>query len=115
MKTVKVRPLRAIAGWPQTEWIDISKRDWDSTPVTLETTFKYWEVLHQIMEAEPLFEPYRMNHGELAALGIEKGKPFAPRRATERDPRRGGEPGQRADARAVLRRPPPGAHHMAGS
>ena len=78
MKTVKVRPLRPVVGWPQTEWIDISKRDWDSTPVTLETSLKYWEVLHQIIEAEPPFEPYRMNYGELAALGIEKGKPFAP-------------------------------------
>lgn len=78
MKTVKVRPLRPVAGWPQTEWIDISKRDWDSTPVTLETSLRYWEVLHQVIEAEPPFESYRMNYGELAALGIEKGKPFEP-------------------------------------
>jgi hypothetical protein len=67
MKTGKVRPLRPVGGWPQTEWIDISKRGWDSTPVTLETSLKYWEVLHQIIEAEPLFEPYRMNYASRRA------------------------------------------------
>jgi hypothetical protein len=38
----------------------------------------YWKFLHEIIDAEPPFEAYRMNYGGLAALGIEKGKPFAP-------------------------------------
>jgi hypothetical protein len=34
--------------------------------------------LHQVVDREPPFEGYRLAYGELAALGIVKGQPFAP-------------------------------------
>lgn len=78
IKSAKVYPLQAAANPAAIEWIDISDRSLDMTPLSYETTLKYWQVLHKIIDAEPPFEPYRMNYGELATLGIEKGKPFAP-------------------------------------
>ena len=59
-------------------WIEIGSRPEDFTPVPYETTIDYWKHLHTVIEAEPPYEAYRMYYGELAALGIEKGKPFAP-------------------------------------
>jgi len=44
----------------------------------VETSLKYRELLHQTIDSEPPFEAYRMNYGQLATLGIEKGNPFAP-------------------------------------
>jgi hypothetical protein len=78
MKTVKIHPLSPVEGWNTLEWTDISDRELDMTPVSYETGIGYWENLYKIINAEPAFEPYRMNYGELAALGIAKGKPFAP-------------------------------------
>ena len=43
-------------------------------------------------------------YGELAALGIEKGKPFEPDARMKGDSRAGREERQRADASRVVRR-----------
>jgi hypothetical protein len=43
-----------------------------------ETNLVFWEVLAQTVDSEPAYEGYRTNYGELAALGIEKGRPFGP-------------------------------------
>jgi hypothetical protein len=43
-----------------------------------EDNFKFWDVLHDTIDAEPAFEGYHNEYGELAALGIEKGRPFKP-------------------------------------
>src|SRR4029077_11792276 len=39
---------------------------------------QFWHVLHEVINTEPVYEAYRHAYGELAVLGIAKGKPFAP-------------------------------------
>jgi hypothetical protein len=60
------------------KWIAIGDRREEFTPDPWEDNIGYWKRLHQTIDTEPPYEPYRMNYGELAALGIEKGKPFKP-------------------------------------
>nr|WP_254707616.1 DUF1254 domain-containing protein [Rhodococcus pyridinivorans] len=79
MKSVKVYPLEPVAGWNQPTWIDLSRQaDLDFTPVRWEDNLQYWQVLHDVVDAEPAYGAYRTQYGELAALGIAKGAPFAP-------------------------------------
>ncbi|MDI9238644.1 DUF1214 domain-containing protein [Lysobacter sp. LF1] len=58
--------------------MDITEREQDGTPTQYEDKFHYWEVLKEVIDAEPPFEGYHVPYGELAALGIEKDKPFKP-------------------------------------
>ena len=78
MKTVKVHPLKPPAGWTQPKWISLSELKVDFTPLRWENNLKYWEALHDVIHKEPAYEPYRIYYGELASLGITKGKPFKP-------------------------------------
>ena len=39
---------------------------------------RYWEMLHDLIDTEPPYDGYRNEYGNLAALGIAKGQPFAP-------------------------------------
>jgi hypothetical protein len=78
LKTVKIYPLNELADWKEPTWIDIADKFEDFTPVRCERGLDYWEELHELIDAEPSFEGYRMIYGQLASLGIEKGKPFAP-------------------------------------
>jgi heat shock protein HslJ len=78
VKTTKIHPLHSVEGWSEVQWTDVSDHAADMTALSFESSFGYWEFLHNIIDSEPPFEPYRMNYGALAALGIEKGKPFAP-------------------------------------
>ena len=80
LKTIKVYPLNKTAGWAEPQWLDITGRPQDTTPVDWEDNFQFWEVLHRTIDAEPAFAGYRNEYGDLAALGIEKGKPFKPDR-----------------------------------
>jgi hypothetical protein len=59
-------------------WIEIGSRYQQFTAFDWERTLAFWNELHEIVELEPVYEPYRMNYGQLAALGIEKGKTFSP-------------------------------------
>jgi hypothetical protein len=91
--TVKAHPLKPPANWSDPKWVNITDLPQDTTPVKFETTVKYWQVLHEVVSREPAFAGYRANYGELAALGIVKGKAFAPdartRRILEEAARRG--------------------------
>jgi hypothetical protein len=78
MKTIKIHPLNPTPAWKGIQWIDIGNTKADLTPTSFERTIGFWELLHRIVDEEPPYEPYRMNYGQLATLGIEKGKPFAP-------------------------------------
>jgi hypothetical protein len=78
LKTAKIRPLNPPPGWKGVEWIDQGAKPQDFTPVRWERGLDYWKILHDIVDEEPAFEAYRMNYGQLASLGIVKGKPFAP-------------------------------------
>jgi hypothetical protein len=77
LKAVEVHPLAPVAPSPL-EWVDVSDRELDMTPSGSEKGLKYWQALHDLVDGEPPYEAYRMYYGELAELGIEKGKPFAP-------------------------------------
>ncbi len=44
----------------------------------IEDNIECWQKLHQTIEEEPVVEEFRSMYRVLAALGIEKGKPFAP-------------------------------------
>jgi hypothetical protein len=50
----------------------------DTTPLARENHLQYWQVLHEIVHAEPPCALYRDHYGALAALGIAKGQLFAP-------------------------------------
>lgn len=76
MKTVKVYPLDARADWREPSWVRLEHGDF--TPLQWETNLLYWQVLHEVIGLEPAYEAYRPYYGELAALGIFKGQPFAP-------------------------------------
>lgn len=78
LQTIKIHPLNPPAGWSGAKWVDLTEIPQDTTPVKWEKNIKFWEVLHEVIETEPAVEGYRNNYGELAALGIAKGKPFAP-------------------------------------
>jgi hypothetical protein len=78
LKTVKVYPLRPAAGWIEPTWVDLTAEPQDTTPLAWETNLQYWRELHEVLESEPPYERYRNAYGDLAALGIAKGRPFAP-------------------------------------
>ena len=54
------------------------KTDEDFTPVPWEDNLTYWEVLAELINDEPPFDEFRAHYGDLAELGIAKGRPFAP-------------------------------------
>jgi len=78
LRTIKVHPLDPPADWKEPQWVDLTARPQYTTPVKWETNLRYWEVLAEVIHNEPVFEPYRAYYGELAALGILKGKLFSP-------------------------------------
>jgi hypothetical protein len=84
MKSVKVRPLVPPADWSEPRWVDVTAKPHDTTPLAVEGKLEFWKVLHEAIDSEPLFEGYEAYYGELAALGIVKGKPFAPDGRTRR-------------------------------
>ncbi|HEY9229988.1 MAG TPA: DUF1254 domain-containing protein, partial [Gemmatimonadaceae bacterium] len=78
IKSIKVHPLDPPSDWQEPTWINLTDTPQDTTPLRWEDNFKYWEVLNDVVQAEPVFQDYRDYYGELAALGMAKGKPFAP-------------------------------------
>lgn len=78
LKTIKVYPLKPTPEWKEPQWLDVTGKKQDTTPVDWENNLRFWEVLHQTIDLEPAFDGYHNEYGELAALGIEKGKPFKP-------------------------------------
>jgi len=78
IQTVKVQPLSPLSGWKTPTWTNLTGKPFNATPLDWETNLTFWEMLHSIIDSEPPYEPFRTYYGELAALGIVKGKPFAP-------------------------------------
>jgi hypothetical protein len=78
LTTIKVYPLDRTAAWVEPKWLDVTGKSQDATPVDWEDKLAFWEVLHRTVDSEPAYGGYHDYYGELAALGIEKGKPFAP-------------------------------------
>lgn len=78
MKSVKVYPLNKPADWKEPTWVSLNKKGADFTALSWENNIKYWEKLNDLIQKEPANPAYRIMYGELAELGIEKGKPFNP-------------------------------------
>jgi hypothetical protein len=78
IQTIKFHALNPPADWTDPKFIVTTDKVQDTTPLRWEDNIKFWEVLHKVIEREPAYEGYRNQYGELAALGIAKGKPFAP-------------------------------------
>ncbi len=78
IKTIKFYPLNAPASASSVQFLDLTGKPQNTTPLDWETNIKYWEVLAKIIDREPAYEGYRTYYGELAVLGIVKGKPFNP-------------------------------------
>jgi hypothetical protein len=78
MQSVKVYPLDRTAGWKAPTWVSLNRPGLDFTPLKWEDNLEYWKVLHELIDSEPPYEAYRHMYGELAELGIVKGKHFAP-------------------------------------
>ena len=77
MKSVKVYPLDGPGDGSDVEWGELSL-SLDYSPGPFETEIRYWEMLHDLIDTEPPYDAYRNEYGNLAALGIAKGHPFAP-------------------------------------
>ena len=78
LQTVTVRPLDPAVAWQAPTWRDLSPEPQDTTPDRWEENLGYGKALHEVVDSEPPFDGYRGAYGELAALGIAKGRPFAP-------------------------------------
>jgi hypothetical protein len=77
MKSVRVYRLGQDPVAP--EWVDLTqKADEDFTPVPWEDNLTYWQVLAELIDSEPSFGEFRAHYGDLAELGIAKGRPFEP-------------------------------------
>jgi hypothetical protein len=78
LKTIKVYPLDPKTPWTRPRWLDVTGKKQDTTPLDWEDNFRFWEVLAETVNEEPAYAGYHNEYGELAALGIIKGKPFKP-------------------------------------
>ncbi|MFT3685314.1 MAG: DUF1254 domain-containing protein [Phycisphaerales bacterium] len=80
LRKLRIYPLSA-AGDPtgkMLNFIDVSDRAIDSSCLKWEDNLQYWEKLNEVIQSEPLVEKFFPMYGQLAALGIEKGKPYKP-------------------------------------
>lgn len=78
LRTIKIYPLATAANPKLLTFLDISNRDLESTCLRWEDNIQYWQKLAEVVDAEPLAQQFLPMYGLLSALGIEKGKPFAP-------------------------------------
>ena len=76
LRQVKVYPLSK----PESvlPFVDVTNRTIDNTPLRWEDNLEYWRRLHAVIDSEPTPDEYRPMYGELAALGVEKGRRFEP-------------------------------------
>jgi hypothetical protein len=78
IKTVKVHPLKATPNWPEIKWLDLTPIPQDTTPLAWENNIEFWRELYEVIDSEPPNPRFHNMYGELAVLGMEKGKPFNP-------------------------------------
>lgn len=78
LRAIKVYPLSEANDPRPIRFVDTTQVDMDSTSLRWEDNIQFWQVLHRIVDEEPLVEKFLPMYGLLATLGIEKGKPFAP-------------------------------------
>jgi hypothetical protein len=76
LSRVKVYPLNHPEA--AVRFVDVTERTLDGTLLRWEGNLEFWKRLHSVIDSEPALDEYRPLYGVLAALGIEKGQPFAP-------------------------------------
>jgi len=78
LRTIKVYPLADAANPRPIKIVDVSDKAIDGTCLKWEDNLQFWQRLHAVIDAEPVWTKVPGMYGLLAALGIEKGKAFAP-------------------------------------
>jgi len=78
LRAIKVYPLVTADNPKLLTFVDLTDKPMDATCLRWEDNIQYWQKLHEVIDAEPIVEKFLPMYGLLAALGIEKGKPFAP-------------------------------------
>jgi hypothetical protein len=78
LRTIKIYPLATAVHPRLLKLVDVTDRAMDATCLRWEDNLEFWEKLHEVIDTEPLVDRFLPMYGLLAALGIEKGKPFAP-------------------------------------
>jgi hypothetical protein len=82
LTSVQVYPLDGRAS--RYSYHDSTDKPADTTPLSWEDNLDFWQVLHEVISAEPALEEMRPMLGTLAELGIEAGQPFRPSANTVR-------------------------------
>ena len=78
LRKITIYPLATVTDPKPMTSVDTSDKPMDSSSLRWEDNIQFWEKLHEIIEAEPLVDKFLPMYGLLSALGIEKGRPFAP-------------------------------------
>jgi hypothetical protein len=74
-KQWRMYPLANAANPPETKFINVSGKDFNTIHANNE---KFYNEVNEIVQEEPTEAQDKELLGQLAAIGIEKGKPFAP-------------------------------------
>jgi hypothetical protein len=74
-KLTKIYPLGQTANPPKLNFVNMSGKPFNMVGPS---GFRFWEMLNQVVQEEPTDEVDPTTLGMWAALGIQKGKPFAP-------------------------------------
>lgn len=75
---IKMYPLNQAANPPAIRYVNGSDLPSNVSCLAWEDNLKFWEHLHEVINEEPLYEPYAPMYGLLRSLGIEKGATFSP-------------------------------------
>jgi len=78
LRALRIYSLATAANPTPLKVVDVTDKSLDGTCLRWEDNIQYWQKLHEVIDAEPLVDKFLPMYGQLAALGIEKGKPFAP-------------------------------------
>jgi hypothetical protein len=73
-KFTKVYPLAQAGKPPQLEFVDLSGKPFNTVAPA---DYTFWELLNQVVQEEPSASLDQIRLGFYAAIGIQKGKPFA--------------------------------------
>jgi hypothetical protein len=80
-KRVKFYPLSAIDNLPETEFVDVKDKDFDST---IKYDLSFFTLLDRVVQSEPWIARDRAMIDQLRSIGVEKGRPFAPDETTKK-------------------------------
>jgi hypothetical protein len=78
LRRIEIYPLKTADNPEFMQFTDTSQKPADMTLLRWEDNLQFWEVLHQVINAEPVVEKFLPMYGLLSAIGIEKDTPFEP-------------------------------------